>query len=64
MTRMRGGEYHLRIEGTDELIIRHDSVMLEACNTSCQVHLQVGPGEFPLLYNAAQLIPPRSSPPR
>jgi CBS domain-containing protein len=56
MTRMRGGEYHLRIEGTDELIIRHDSVMLEACNTSCQVHLQVGPGEFPLLYNAAQLI--------
>ncbi|TVP54521.1 MAG: CBS domain-containing protein [Gemmatimonadales bacterium] len=56
LTRMRGGEYHLRIEGTDELIIRHDSVMLEACNTSCQVHLQVSPSEFPALYNAAQLV--------
>lgn len=56
LNRMRGGEYHLRIEGTDELIVRHDSVMLEACNTSCQVHLQVTPEEFPLFYNVAQLI--------
>jgi hypothetical protein len=55
LTRMRGGEYHLRIEGTDELIVRHDSVMLEACNTSCQVHLQVSAEEFPRLYNTAQL---------
>ncbi len=55
LTTMRGGTYELRIEGTDELLIRHDSVMLEACNTSCQVHLQVSPAEFPLLYNAAQL---------
>jgi hypothetical protein len=52
---MRGEEYSLRIEGADELMIRHDSVMLEACNTSCQVHLQVSPAEFPLFYNAAQL---------
>lgn len=52
---MRGEEYNLRIEGADELMIRHDSVMLEACNTSCQVHLQVSPAEFPLFYNAAQL---------
>ncbi len=56
LTAMRGGEYQLRIEGTDELMIRHDSVMLEACNTSCQVHLQVGPDEFPLMYNVAQLV--------
>jgi CBS domain-containing protein len=56
LTAMRGGEYQLRIEGTDELLIRHDSVMLEACNTSCQVHLQVAPAEFPLLYNVAQLV--------
>ncbi|TVP47970.1 MAG: CBS domain-containing protein [Gemmatimonadales bacterium] len=55
LTAMRGEQYHLRIEGADELMIRHDSVMLEACNTSCQVHLQVSPAEFPLLYNAAQL---------
>jgi len=55
MTSMRGGEYHLRIEGTDELIIRHDSVLLEACNTSCQVHLQVSAEEFATFYNSAQL---------
>jgi CBS domain-containing protein len=56
LTRLRGGEYHLRIEGSDELILRHDSVMLEACNTSCQVHLQVGAEEFAPVYNSAQLV--------
>ncbi len=56
LTTLRGGEYQLRIEGSDELILRHDSVMLEACNTSCQFHLQVGADEFCRVYNAAQLI--------
>jgi CBS domain-containing protein/gamma-glutamylcysteine synthetase len=56
LTGLRGGEYHLRIEGSDELILRHDSVMLEACNTSCQVHLQVGAEEFAKVYNVAQLV--------
>jgi CBS domain-containing protein len=56
LTTLRGGEYELRIEGSDELIVRHDSVMLEACNTSCQVHLQVGSDEFASLYNTAQLV--------
>lgn len=52
-----GGEpRRLRIEGADELFIQHDSVMLEACNTSCQVHLQVEPSEFAKMYNAAQLV--------
>lgn len=51
---LRGGPLQLRIEGTDELQIAHESVMLEACNTSFQVHLQVGAAEFPRLYNAAQ----------
>ena len=40
------GAFRLRIRGTDELIIEHDSVMLEACNTSAQIHLQaarIGP---------------------
>lgn len=53
---MRGGEYQLRIEGSDELILQHDSVMLESCNTSCQIHLQVGAEEFAQVYNSAQLI--------
>jgi CBS domain-containing protein len=57
LSEMRGGEpQRLRIEGSDELLIQHDSVMLEACNTSCQVHLQVEPDEFAVLYNAAQLV--------
>lgn len=53
LTRMRGGPYDLRIKGTDELRITHDSVMLEAVNASFQVHFQVGPAEFAKLYNLA-----------
>ncbi|MEO0652894.1 MAG: glutamate-cysteine ligase family protein, partial [Planctomycetota bacterium] len=53
---MRGGEFHTYIKGTDELNLRHDNVMLEACNTSFQVHFQVAPDEFARLYNLAQLV--------
>jgi CBS domain-containing protein/gamma-glutamylcysteine synthetase len=56
MMRMRRGPARLQIEGRDELIVEHDSVMLEACNTSCQVHLQVDAEEFPRFYNAAQFV--------
>jgi CBS domain-containing protein len=56
LTRMRGGAYRLQIEGRDELYIEHDSVMLEACNTSCQVHLQVDADEFATVYNLAQAM--------
>ncbi len=52
--RLRRGPYELRIKGIDELQVQHDSVMFEACNTSFQVHLQVGPEEFARFYNAAQ----------
>ena len=54
LTRLRDGSYEFFIEGMDELIVKHDSVMLEACNTSFQVHFQVGAREFPHLYNIAQ----------
>ncbi len=50
------GEFRLRIQGTDELMISHDSVMLEACNTSFQVHLQVSAEEFAHFYNVAQAV--------
>ena len=53
---MRGTDYDLRIEGIDELLIKHDSPLLEACNTSFQVHLQVAPKDFAKLYNIAQAI--------
>ena len=53
---VRGGEFELSIKGLDELIIDHDSVMLEACNSSFQVHLQVDPSEFARMYNIAQVL--------
>ncbi len=51
-----GGSFRLKIRGTDELRITHDSVMLEACNTSCQVHLQVAAEAFAHTYNVAQVV--------
>ena len=45
--------FELNLSGIDELKIAHDSPMLEAVNTSFQVHLQVRPKEFAKLYNMA-----------
>ncbi len=56
MVRLRGGEFEMRIKGIDELYASHDNVMLEACNTSFQLHYQVSPEEFAPMYNLAQLI--------
>jgi CBS domain-containing protein len=54
---MRGGTpFEFRIKGLDELILKHDSVMVEACNCSFQVHFQVGADEFAHLYNVAQAV--------
>ncbi|MGD8287881.1 MAG: CBS domain-containing protein [Gemmatimonadota bacterium] len=56
IAKLRAGEPHrLRIEGIDELYIEDDSVILESCNTSFQVHLQVGAAEFADVYNVAQV---------
>jgi CBS domain-containing protein len=51
-----GSAYELRLTGIDELLVKHDSPLLEACNTSFQVHLQVAPAEFVQLYNIAQAL--------
>ncbi|HEX2574010.1 MAG TPA: glutamate-cysteine ligase family protein [Polyangia bacterium] len=56
MTAMRGTAYEFSIKGIDELLIKHDSVMVEACNCSFQVHLQVTPDEFARMYNLAQVL--------
>ena len=53
---LRHGEFHAHIKGLDELDLRHSNVMLEACCTSFQVHLQVAPQDFARVYNWAQLI--------
>lgn len=58
MNALRGGPWRLYVRGVDELSSRHDSVMLESCCTSFQVHLQVGPEEFAQRYNTAQAVLP------
>jgi CBS domain-containing protein len=44
------------IEGRDNLQVALDNVVLETCNTSFQVHMQVDADEFPRFYNIAQLV--------
>ncbi|MEO9804972.1 MAG: CBS domain-containing protein [Reichenbachiella sp.] len=56
MNERRGRPYEFRIEGTDLLTTKHDSTMMEGCNTSFQIHLQVSSQDFGKLYNWAQLI--------
>jgi CBS domain-containing protein len=56
MQELRGGPFEFAIKGIDELSIKHDSVMVEACNASFQVHLQVAPQDFARLYNLAQAL--------
>ncbi|HET8864620.1 MAG TPA: CBS domain-containing protein [Gracilimonas sp.] len=56
INRLRGKEYELRIQGMDELLMKFDSPLLEACNTGFQVHLQVKPSEFVKRYNIAQAV--------
>jgi len=51
-----GSSYELRLSGIDELLVKHDSPLLEACNTSFQVHLQIEPKEFVKMYNIAQTL--------
>jgi CBS domain-containing protein len=56
LTDLRGEDYELHIKGTDEVRVRHDSVMAEACNASFQIHLQVTPDEFARMYNLSQAL--------
>ncbi len=51
-----GSNFELNLNGIDELHVKHESPLLEACNTSFQVHLQVEPKDFVCLYNIAQML--------
>lgn len=53
---LKGTNFRLNIRGIDELSVTHDSFMLEALNTSFQVHMQVSSDDFVHKYNIAQAI--------
>ncbi len=52
----RGGDVEVRIRGLDTLEVTHDNVMLESCNTSLQLHLQVDPDAACAAYNLSQAV--------
>lgn len=52
----RKQNFNIHIKGVDDLNLLHDSVMLEGCNTSFQMHLQINPKNFIESYNWAQAI--------
>ena len=56
ITSLTGGTVRTLIQGRDNLQVALDNVVLETCNTSFQVHLQVDAAEFPRFYNIAQLV--------
>jgi len=56
LTANKGGDFNLKIRGVDELFLKHDSVMFEACNTSFQLHLQIPSYDFVQSYNWSQAI--------
>jgi hypothetical protein len=46
----------VQIKGRDELQLTLQNTYIEFCNTSFQVHLQVGASEFSNAYNWAQAL--------
>ena len=51
-----GSAFELKLVGIDELIVKHDSPLIEACNTSFQIHLQVDADDFVKYYNISQAL--------
>ncbi len=53
---IRGSDFRLDIRGVDELSVTHDCFVLEALNTSFQVHFQVSGESFVDMYNMSQAV--------
>ena len=53
---MRGEDITLDIEGVEHLVYTSASIAPEAACTSMQMHLQVTPGRFAAVWNAAQAV--------
>ncbi|MFI6939053.1 glutamate--cysteine ligase [Streptomyces sp. NPDC050418] len=56
MVAARGEDFHLDIEGVERLTCTSASIAPEAACTSVQLHLQVTPGRFADVWNAAQAV--------
>ncbi len=56
VTKLHGDDRLIHIKGLDELQLTLQDTFIEFCNTSFQVHLQVGASEFTRYYNWAQAI--------
>lgn len=56
LTALHGHERLIHIKGLDELRLHLKDTFIEFCNTSFQVHLQVGISDFVSSYNWAQAV--------
>lgn len=56
LTELHGNERLIHIKGLDELLLHLKDTFIEFCNTSFQIHLQVGIGDFVRYYNWAQAV--------
>ena len=56
MRKVRGDDFRVKVRGIDELILDHESILFEACNTSFQVHLQIDLDDIIDQYNWSQAI--------
>lgn len=56
VTKLHGDNRVIQIKGLDELQLTLQDTFIEFCNTSFQIHLQVGAKDFVRYYNWAQAI--------
>lgn len=56
VTELHGENRVIHIKGLDELQLTLQNTYIEFCNTSFQIHLQIGPKDFVRYYNWAQAI--------